>query len=134
MSKELKQLEKWIDENKGTALHPIMGNNPSITQLFIDTLLQKITELKAEEELEDLEAKSIDEEYLSRIEQGYYKDSATAKQLKAEEGEEVKISDGFVNCKDCGQKKLAGIQCRNSEGICEIDKINRMYDINPPKP
>ena len=56
MSKELEQIEKWIDENKGTALHPIMGNNPSITQLFIDTLLQKITELKAEEGIEVSEA------------------------------------------------------------------------------
>lgn len=59
MSKELKQLEKWIDENKGTALHPIMGNNPSITQLFIDTLLQKITELKAEEGIESEAYKSL---------------------------------------------------------------------------
>jgi len=33
-----------------------MGNNPSITQLFIDTLLQKITELKAEEGIEVSEA------------------------------------------------------------------------------
>lgn len=43
------------------------------------------------------------------------------------------VIDGFRDCKDCGQKKLAGIQCKNSEGVCEIDKIYRTYGINPPK-